>query len=43
MDESIWRITPEDRQNYQKVFTFFDKNQAGTLSDDEMKTIMQQT
>lgn len=36
-DESVWRITPEDRINYEKVFNHFDKNQSGQLTDDDMQ------
>lgn len=33
-------MTAEDRQNYEKIFSYFDKNQVGRLTDVEMQSVM---
>ena len=35
--DEVWRITTEDRQNYEKIFAYYDKNQSGRLSDEDMQ------
>jgi Ca2+-binding EF-hand superfamily protein len=42
-DDSIWRITQDDRQTYEKIFTYFDQSQKGFLTDEEMKGVIVQT
>lgn len=41
MEEGIWSITAEDRQNYEKVFKYFDSSQVGSLTDTQMQAVMQ--
>lgn len=36
-------MTTEDRQNYEKIFAHFDKNQSGRLSDEDMQQVIQMT
>jgi Ca2+-binding EF-hand superfamily protein len=36
----MWRITNEDRETYNKIFQYFDKNQNGSLTDVEMQGVM---
>jgi hypothetical protein len=36
VDEEFWRLTSEDKQRYDKLFTFFDKTNRGKLLYSEM-------
>jgi Ca2+-binding EF-hand superfamily protein len=41
--DSIWLIRKEDRDTYDKIFVYFDKNKTGNLTDSEMQEVMAQT
>lgn len=42
-DDAFWKLTSEDKQRYDKIFTFFDKTNRGKLLDSEMQEVMEQT
>lgn len=41
--DEVWRIKPEDRVNYDKVFNHFDKDGSGTLTDTDMQQVLVMT
>lgn len=41
--DEVWRIKPEDRVNYDKVFNHFDKDASGTLTDTDMQQVLVMT